>query len=67
MKGLAIFMMLAGVTLCIQTAGRLMQHDAHNHGGETKPKNSTEMDMCDILMMPMVFEMGHDVIYLFRG
>jgi hypothetical protein len=24
-------------------------------------------DPCDMLMMPMLFEMGHDVIYLFRG
>ena len=67
MKGMIIFMMLAGAALSIQTTGRMMQYDANNHGAETLPKNATDMDPCDMLMMPMVFEMGHDVIYLFRG
>ena len=31
-----------------------------------KPHNMMDMD-CGMLMMPMLFEMGHKVIYLFEG
>jgi hypothetical protein len=32
MKAIIVFLMLAGAALSIQTTGRMMQHDAHNHG-----------------------------------
>jgi hypothetical protein len=42
-----------------------MQHDLQLP--QQGKKNLKMDDPCDMLMMPMLFEMGHDVIYLFRG
>ena len=65
MKALITLSILAGVSLAIQTTGRVMQHDLQL---PQQGKKSLKMDdPCDMLMMPMEFEMGHDVIYLFRG
>jgi hypothetical protein len=65
MKALITLSILAGLSLAIQTTGRVMQHDLQL---PQQGKKSLKMDdPCDMLMMPMLFEMGHDVIYLFRG
>ena len=66
MKAFITISILAGVSHAIQTTGRVMQHDLQLPQQEGK-KSLKMDDPCDMLMMPMLFEMGHDVIYLFRG
>ena len=65
MKAIVPLSILAGVSLAIQNTGRVMQHEIQLP--QQQQKNLKMDDPCGMLMMPMIFEMGHDVIYLFRG